>query len=69
MTEIVLRLHQVYTRGNFIQHVVHISGTRMTKAGIGGLLRGNNLGLVMRGLNTLHFFPLDQGELEISTGV
>ena len=59
--DIILRLHQVQMRGELILHVIHISGTQMIEAGIDGLFRGNNLGGIMRGLNPLHFAPLDKG--------
>ena len=56
-------------RGYFILHVVHIVGKIMIEAGIDGLSSGNNLGGMMRGLNHIQFFLLDQGSEEISTGV
>ena len=51
--EIFLRLHQLQMRGELIFNVIHIAGTRMIEAGIGGLSRGNNLGGIIRGLNHL----------------
>ena len=59
--KLVLRLHQVQMRGEMILHVVHIAGTQMIEAGIDGLSRGKNLGGMMRGMNPLQFFLLDQG--------
>ena len=41
----------------------------MTKAGIDGLSRGNNLGLIMRGLNNLKFYSLDRGVVERPMGL
>ena len=61
MFELVLRLHQVYMRGELILHVIHITCTQMIEAGIDGLSRENILRGVMRGINPLQFFPLDQG--------
>ena len=49
--------------------MVKTVGTRIIEAVIDGISRGNNMGGMMRGLNTLHFVPLYQGEEEISTGV
>ena len=36
----------------------------MIEAVIDGLSRGNNLGVVMRGLEPLQFFPLGEGATE-----
>ena len=41
--------------------MVRISGTRMIKAGIDGILRGNNLGGTMRGLNPLKLVLVYEG--------
>ena len=65
MFELVLRLHQVYMRGELILHVIHITCTQMIEAGIDGLSRGNNLGDVTRVINHLHFVPLYQGAVMI----
>ena len=46
--ELVLRLHQVQIRGEFIFHVINILGTRIIEAGMYSLSRGNNLGVMMR---------------------
>ena len=61
LVELVPRLQQVQMRGYLILHVIHIAVTRMIDAVIDGLFRGNNLGRIMRGLNPLHFVPLDKG--------
>ena len=45
--KLVLRLHQVQTRGCLIQHVVHIVGPRMVEANICAISRVNNLGVMM----------------------
>ena len=47
-------------RGELILHVIRIAGTRIIEAGIYGLSEGNNLGVMTRGLNPLHFISLDQ---------
>ena len=49
--EVVLRLHQVQIKGHLILHVIHVTGTSMVEAGIGGLSRRNNLGGVIIGVN------------------
>ena len=67
--EIVLRFHQVQMGGDLILHVFHITGTRMTKSGIDGILRGNNMGGMVRGVSPLKCIPLDKGVMEILTGV
>ena len=67
--EIVPRLYQVQKIGYLILNVVHISVKRMIKSGIDVLLIGNNLVVIIRGLNHLQIFLLDQGSVEISTGV
>ena len=54
--ELVIRLYHVNMRGELISHVIYITGTRMTESGIYCLYRGNSLGGMMRGLNTLQFF-------------
>ena len=51
--EIVIRLHQVQIKEELILHILHIEGKRVEKSGIDGLSRGNNMGGVMRGLQTL----------------
>ena len=56
LLEIVLRLHQGQMRRYLIFHVVHIAGTIIIEAGSNRILRGNKLGVIMRGLNPLHFF-------------
>ena len=56
-------------KGYVILYVVHIVGKRMIEPVINGISRGNNMGGMMIGLNPLHFFMLDQGVEEISTGV
>ena len=42
-------------------NVFNIMGTRMIEAGIDGISRINSMGGMMRGLNPLQLFPLDQG--------
>ena len=69
MFKIVLRLNQLHMRRNLILHVVHIAGTSMIKEGIDGILRGNNRGRTMRGLNPLQFVSLYKVVAERSTGV
>ena len=64
--EILLRLHQVQVKVELILHIVHITGTRMTEAGMDGISRGNNMGGVMRGLETFQFIPLGKGATERS---
>ena len=59
--DIVPCMHQLKPEGYFILHVVHIAGTRMIKAGIDGLLLGNNLGGMMIGTEPLKFVPVDVG--------
>ena len=54
-------------RGDLILHVVHIAETRITEAGIDKIYGVNNLGGIMRGLNPLQFFFLDQLAEERST--
>ena len=61
--EIVLRLHQVQMRGDLIFYVVHIVGTRMIEVGINELSRENNLGGMMRGVNSLKYVSLDEGSV------
>ena len=55
MFGIVLRLHQVQMRGYLILHVVNTIEIRMTEKLIYGIPRGNNMGVIMRGLNPPHF--------------
>ena len=43
-------------RRYLILHVVHFAVTRTIKSVTDGLLRGNNIGGMIRGLNPLHFF-------------
>ena len=59
--EIFLRLYQVHMRGELILNGVHISGTRIIKAIIYGLLKVNNLGGMTRGINPSQSVPLDKG--------
>ena len=47
-------------REYLIMHVVHIVVTRMIEAVIDGISRGDNLGLMIRGLNPLPFDLLDR---------
>ena len=56
-------------RWYLILHVVHILGTRMIEAGIDGILRGHNMGGIIRELNPIQFIMLYQGADEISNGV
>ena len=63
---IVISLHQVQIKGEFILHIVHIAGMRKIETGIDGISICNNLGGVMRGLQPLQFFPLGKGSTEIS---
>ena len=67
MLEIVPSMHMVHMGGEFILHVVHISGMRITESSIDGLSRGNNMVGMKRGLNPLNFVLLDKGVVEIST--
>ena len=53
-------------RGELILYVIYIVGTIMIQSGIDGIYRYNNLGGMMRKINPLHFFPLDQGAVVIS---
>ena len=53
--ELILRLHQVQMRGYLILHVVNTIEIRMTEKLIYGIPRGNNMGVIMRGLNPPHF--------------
>ena len=52
-----------------VLYIVHISRTWMIGVGIYGLSRGNNLGGIMRGLNSLQFLPLVQWVAERPDGV
>ena len=63
--ELVLRLHQVQMKGELILQCVNLSGTRMIEVLIVGLYRGNNLEMVVRGLNSLKLVPLVKGATEI----
>ena len=65
--KLVIRLHQVYIRGDSILHVFHITETRMIEAGIDGLSRESNLGGMMVLLNPLQFVLIYQGAWERST--
>ena len=49
--------------------MVNTVGTTITEAVIDVLSRGNNMGGIMRGLNTLQFVLLDRGAEERSTGM
>ena len=49
--------------------MVNIVGTIIIEELIDVISRGYILGGMMRGLNRLHLFPLDQGADEISNGV
>ena len=46
--------------------MVNITGKRMIEAGIYGISSENNLGVMMKGVNPLAFFPVDEGGVEIS---
>ena len=47
--------------GELFLLVIHVAETRMIEAEIDGISRGNNLGEMIRLLNPLQFFLLDQG--------
>ena len=59
--EIVLRLHQLQMIGELVLHVIHIVVIRMIEAGIDGIYGGGDLGGMIRGVNSLQFYPLYQG--------
>ena len=59
--EIVLRLHQLQMIGELVLHVIHIVVIRIIEAGIDSIYGGENLGGMIRGVNSLQFYPLYQG--------
>ena len=67
--KIVLRFYQVHMIGYLILNIVHIAGTIIIETVVDWLLRGNKLGLIIRGLNQLQFVSLYQGVVERSTTV
>ena len=63
--ETVLIPHNIQMDERLIVHGVHISGTRVAEAVIDGISRGNNFGVIMRGINPLKFNSLQLGDLEM----
>ena len=58
---LALRLRLVDMETGCILHVIHLAGTRMKRAGIDGLSRGDILEVMMTGKNPLDFIPLGVG--------
>ena len=59
--ELIVRLRKLEMEGSLIIHLIHISGKRMIKSGVGGLSRGDLTKGVMKGEEILSFVPLKLG--------
>ena len=57
---IVFSLYQLYIKGELVINIVHISGIQMIEDVIGGLYRGNSIGFIIRGIDTLPFYLWDK---------
>ena len=60
LNEIVFRIRLVEKDVGCILHVIHIPGTRMKRAGINGLSRGDFLEGIMKGDNPLDHTSLNE---------
>lgn len=60
LNDIIFRLRMVERKYGIILHVIWIAGTRMKKAGIDGLSRGDLLEGMMAGADPLSFVPLNE---------
>ena len=60
LNDIVFRIRKVEKDTGCILHIVHIAGTRMKRAGIDGLSRGDFLEGVMKGDDPLGHIPLNE---------
>ena len=63
---IVFRIRLVEKEVGCIVHVIHIPGTRMKRAGIDGLSRGDFLEGIMKGDNPLDHIPLNEDAISRS---
>ena len=68
LNDIIFRLRMVERKYGLILHVIWIAGTRMKKAGIDGLSRGDLLEGMMAGADPLSFVPLNEDASERSHG-
>ena len=57
----VLQLHEIHMEERLILNVLHIDSKIMTEAGIYGLSRRNNMGVIIRGIDPLKFIPIYLG--------
>ena len=60
LNQLVLRLRLVEMGTCCMIHFVHVAGTRMKRAGIVGLSRGDILEGTITGQNPLEFIPLNE---------
>lgn len=67
--DLVLRVKKLEMRGDFLLHVVHVSGKRMISQGTDGISRGDKSEGVMVGRSMLTYVPLHEGVLERSRGM
>lgn len=67
--ELVLRIKKLEMRGDFVMHVVHVSGLRMIQQGTDGISRGDKTEGVMGGGKMMDYVPLHLGVTERSTGM
>ena len=60
LNDIVFRIRKVEKTTGCILHIVHFAGTRMKRAEIDGLLKGDFLEGVMKGNDPLSHIPLNE---------
>ena len=65
---IVFRLHKAERDGDFILHVLHISGKRMKATGVNGLSRGNLTEGMLAGADPFSVLPFNRGAEDRSQG-
>ena len=68
LNDIIFRLRMLEKETCCILHVIHIAGTRMKRAGIDGLSRGDFLEGMVAGKNPLDYIPLNEGAGARSNG-
>ena len=61
LSDIVFRLYKSQRDGDFILHLLHISGKRMKATGVDGLSRGDHTEGMMAVDDPMSFLPFHQG--------
>lgn len=64
--QLILRLKQIEMKGNFVAHVIHVSGKRMIAQGTDGISRGDHTEGVMIGKSMKEFVPIHRTAFERS---